>query len=85
MIASQPRRHICQAKNSIVTFDRIWHMNGIKTVVADGGRVVLPAALRKALGVSVGDEVMITLEDDGLRITTLERRSPARRRWSGVM
>ena len=48
-------------------------MNGIRTVVADGGRVVLPAALRKALGVSVGDEVMITLEDDGLRITTLAK------------
>ena len=30
------------------------------------------AALRKALGVSVGDEV-ITLEDDGLRIMTLAK------------
>ena len=48
-------------------------MDGIKTVVTDGGRVVLPAPLRKALGLSIGDEVMITLEDDSLRITTLAR------------
>jgi len=33
--------------------------------------VVLPSAYRKALGVGVGDEVVVTLEDDGLRIMTL--------------
>jgi AbrB family looped-hinge helix DNA binding protein len=49
------------------------HMNGIKTSIGEGGRVVLPAAYRKALGVGVGDEVVLTLEDDGLRITTLAK------------
>lgn len=46
-------------------------MNGIKTSIGDGGRVVLPSAYRKALGLGVGDEVVVTLDDDGLRITTL--------------
>jgi bifunctional DNA-binding transcriptional regulator/antitoxin component of YhaV-PrlF toxin-antitoxin module len=45
-------------------------MDGVKTAVGQGGRVVLPSAFRKALGVDVGDEVILTLEDDGLRITT---------------
>jgi bifunctional DNA-binding transcriptional regulator/antitoxin component of YhaV-PrlF toxin-antitoxin module len=48
-------------------------MNGIKTSIGEGGRVVLPAVYRKALGVGVGDDVMVTLEDDGLRITTLAK------------
>jgi bifunctional DNA-binding transcriptional regulator/antitoxin component of YhaV-PrlF toxin-antitoxin module len=33
--------------------------------------LVLPSAYRRALGVGVGDEVVVTLEDDGLRIMTL--------------
>ena len=45
-------------------------MDGIKTAVGQGGRVVLPAAFRKALGIDVGDEVILTLEDNSLRITT---------------
>lgn len=45
-------------------------MNGIKTSIGEGGRVVLPSAYRKALGVGVGDEVVVTLEEDGLRIMT---------------
>jgi bifunctional DNA-binding transcriptional regulator/antitoxin component of YhaV-PrlF toxin-antitoxin module len=48
-------------------------MNGIKTSVGEGGRVVLPAAYRKALGVNVGDDVVITLEEDALRISTVAK------------
>jgi len=42
--------------------------------VNENGRVVIPAAFRKALGIKVGDEVVLRLEDDELRITTLRRR-----------
>ena len=42
--------------------------------VNENGRLVIPAAFRKALGIKVGDEVMLRLEDDELRITTLRRR-----------
>ena len=56
-----------------VTSCRICHMDGVKTSVGEGGRVVLPSAYRRALGVRVGDEVVVTLEDDGLRIMTLAK------------
>jgi AbrB family looped-hinge helix DNA binding protein len=38
------------------------------------GRVVIPASFRRALGVRAGDEVVLRLEDNELRITTLKRR-----------
>ncbi len=44
------------------------------------GRIVLPAAYRKALGVAQGDELVLILEDDALRIMPLGaaiRRSQA--------
>lgn len=38
------------------------------------GRVVIPASFRRALGVRAGDEVVLRLEDNELRITTLKHR-----------
>ena len=40
--------------------------------IAPGGRVVLPAEFRKALGVSVGDSVVIELRDGELRLRSLD-------------
>jgi AbrB family looped-hinge helix DNA binding protein len=40
----------------------------------ENGRVVIPAAFRKALGVNAGDEVILRFEDDELRITTMKKR-----------
>ena len=42
--------------------------------VSQNGRVVIPASFRKALGINVGDEVLLRVEDDELRITTKQRR-----------
>jgi AbrB family looped-hinge helix DNA binding protein len=42
--------------------------------VNENGRVVIPAAVRKALGIHVGDEVVLRLENGELRITTQQRR-----------
>jgi AbrB family looped-hinge helix DNA binding protein len=42
--------------------------------VNENGRVVIPASFRKALGIQVGDEVVLRIEDDELRITTQQRR-----------
>jgi AbrB family looped-hinge helix DNA binding protein len=42
--------------------------------VNENGRVVIPAAFRKAMGINPGDEVVLRLEDDELRITTIKRR-----------
>jgi AbrB family looped-hinge helix DNA binding protein len=50
-------------------------MNGeTRTRVNENGRLVIPAAFREALGIKVGDEVIMRMEDDELRITTMKRR-----------
>src|SRR5947208_15704794 len=41
--------------------------------VNENGRVVIPASFRKQLGIRVGDEVVLQIQDDELRITTLKR------------
>jgi len=45
-----------------------------RTRINENGRVVIPASFRKALGIRAGDEVLLRIEDDELRITTLKRR-----------
>ena len=45
--------------------------------VAAGGRVVIPAEYRKALGVKVGDQVVIELQEDELRLRS--RRAAIRK------
>ena len=42
--------------------------------VNENGRVVIPASFRKALGINIGDEVVLLIDDDELRITTVKRR-----------
>lgn len=42
--------------------------------VSQNGRVVIPVSFRKALGINVGDEVLLRLQEDELRITTQQRR-----------
>jgi AbrB family looped-hinge helix DNA binding protein len=54
-----------------------------RTRVNENGRVVIPSAFRKALGIKVGDEIVLRIEDDELRITTQQlriRRAQARAR-----
>jgi len=54
--------------------------------VSQNGRIVIPASFRKALGISVGDEVLLRVEDDELRITTQQRRiRRAQRRAQGYL
>lgn len=42
--------------------------------VNENGRVVIPASFRKTLGIEVGDELVLRIEDNELRISTLQRR-----------
>ena len=42
--------------------------------INENGRVVIPASFRKALGIEPGDEVVLRMEDDELRITTMKQR-----------
>ena len=47
------------------------------THVGEGGRIVIPAKLRRAMGLKPGDSVTLRLEDGDLRVTT--RREAIRR------
>lgn len=40
------------------------------TILGKSGRIVIPAQYRKALGIKPGDEVILALEDTGVRLYT---------------
>jgi len=42
----------------------------IRTRVAEGGRIVIPAEFRKALGLKVGDEVILDLNEGQVTLLT---------------
>jgi antitoxin PrlF len=45
-----------------------------RTRIEGKGRVVIPAAFRTALGLKVGDEIDLRIEDNEIRISTLKSR-----------
>ena len=45
-------------------------MEGIRVKLGSNGRVVIPAELRRALGVKEGDELLLRCSGGELRITT---------------
>jgi AbrB family looped-hinge helix DNA binding protein len=56
-------------------------MNGdVRLRINENGRVVIPAAFRKALGIKPGDEVILRLDDGELRISTFRSRLERARR-----
>ncbi|MEC4818631.1 MAG: AbrB/MazE/SpoVT family DNA-binding domain-containing protein [Scytonema sp. PMC 1069.18] len=52
-------------------------IHSTSTKITDGGRIVIPAEYRRALGLNVGDDVVLSLEDGELRI--LSRQEALRR------
>ncbi len=42
--------------------------------VNESGRVVIPASFRKSLGIQAGDEILLRVEADELRLSTLKSR-----------
>jgi AbrB family looped-hinge helix DNA binding protein len=45
-----------------------WHMHSTKTHLGQGGRIVLPADYRKALGLKAGDDVVLVLDQNEVRL-----------------
>lgn len=48
-------------------------MDHTRTRLAAGGRVVIPVPYRKALGLREGDELLLSLVDGELRLSTLRQ------------
>ena len=44
----------------------------VRARLSEGGRIVIPAEFREALGLAVGDEVRLRLDDGEIRIFTLD-------------
>ena len=44
-----------------------------KTIIGDGGRIVIPAEYRRNLGLKPGDEVILILEEGEVRLLTPRR------------
>lgn len=50
-------------------------MNDVEvSSLSSGGRVVIPAAFRRALGLKDGDQVLLELHDGEIHLTTRARR-----------
>jgi len=45
----------------------------VKTIIRKDGRVVIPAKYRRALGLKPGDEVVLVLEGDEIRVVSTRR------------
>jgi len=48
-------------------------MDTTMVALGNNGRLVIPAPFRRALGIEAGDELVVTLLDGELRITTREQ------------
>ena len=49
-------------------------MDTVRVLVSENGRLVIPSAFRKALGINRGGEVTLELDEDGVRISTTKLR-----------
>lgn len=44
------------------------YSESMRLIIGEGGRVVIPAAFRKALGIKTGDEVIARIQEGELRL-----------------
>ena len=47
-------------------------MKSVRTTIGQGGRIVIPAEYRKALGICEGDTVIVALDDGEVRVFTID-------------
>ena len=45
-------------------------MDVVRTKVTQGGRIVIPADMRRRLGIEIGEDVSISVDGESLRILT---------------
>jgi AbrB family looped-hinge helix DNA binding protein len=49
------------------------HVTALKARIGQGGRIVIPVQYRRAMGMAPGDEVVLLLGADGIRIVTSQQ------------
>ncbi|MGN6561092.1 MAG: AbrB/MazE/SpoVT family DNA-binding domain-containing protein, partial [Thermomicrobiales bacterium] len=67
---------LCQRQRIMAESGKV-AMETVAVRVSEGGRIVIPAEYRRALGLQVGDEILLQLDDHELRLFT--RRQAIRR------
>jgi AbrB family looped-hinge helix DNA binding protein len=50
------------------------HHRHEKLTIRQGGRVIIPAQLRAELGLNIGDELIATVDNGELKLSTLKER-----------
>lgn len=48
-------------------------MNAQRVKIIDGGKLVIPASMRRELGVGTGDTVLVDIDDGELRVRSVAR------------
>lgn len=48
-------------------------MEAQRVRIVDGGKLIIPAAMRRELGISTGDTVLVDVEDGELRVRSISR------------
>jgi AbrB family looped-hinge helix DNA binding protein len=48
-------------------------MDAQRVKIVDGGKLVIPASMRRQLGISSGDTVLVNVDDGELRVRTIPR------------
>lgn len=46
-------------------------MGDVRVKISEGGRIVIPADFRRSLGLEIGDDVIVRLEDRALRVLSV--------------
>ncbi|MBI5814943.1 MAG: AbrB/MazE/SpoVT family DNA-binding domain-containing protein [Nitrospinae bacterium] len=67
----------------IPVYDIFKQMVTCKTVVSGGGRILIPAKARKALGLTVGDEVIMFIGEGQLTLTSVKKSIAMAQRIAG--
>jgi AbrB family looped-hinge helix DNA binding protein len=49
-------------------------MQSLTTRLGENGRIVIPAPIRETMGLTPGDTLNISLDEDGLRIQTIRQQ-----------
>ena len=49
----------------------VWQLRAVRTRLGENGRVVIPVAFHKLLGLKIGDPLVVRLDEEGLRIESL--------------